>query len=66
MITLQKGAQILPLPEYRKMKNLMKFLALEEGNTIFDLSSPPLLLKNTDTSQTYKLMSPISSFFSFV
>ena len=55
--TFQKGAQILPCPEYRKMKEMRKILALEEGNIIFDLTLPPTLLMNTDISQICKLMS---------
>ena len=53
----QKGAQILPCPEYRKMEKTKKTLALEEGNITFDLTLPPTLLMNTDTSQICKLKS---------
>ena len=49
--TFQTQAQILPCPEYQKMEIQMKIRALEEGNTIFDLTLPPTLLMNTDTSQ---------------
>ena len=60
-------AQILPCPEYQKLKILMKFLALEKGNTIFDLNQSPTLLKNTDTSQTLKLRSSVApSFYTFL
>ena len=44
-------------PEYRKMKEMRKILALEEGNIIFDLTPPPTLLMNTDTSQICKIAS---------
>ena len=33
------------------MKKLMKTLALEGGNTTFDLTPTPTILMNTDTSQ---------------
>ena len=49
--SFQTQAQILPCPEYQKMEIQMKIRALEEGNTIFDLTLPPTLLMNTDTSQ---------------
>ena len=51
-------AQILPCPEYRKKKILKKTLALEEGNITFDLTLPPTLLMNTDTSQKLELLVP--------
>ena len=54
----QIEAQILPCPEYRKKKILKKTLALEEGNIIFDLTLPPTLLMNTDTSQKLELLVP--------
>ena len=54
----ENKAQILPCPEYQKMEIQMKIRALEEGNTIFDLTLPPTLLMNTDTSQKIKLLVP--------
>ena len=53
----QIEAQILPCPEGRK-KTLKKTLALEEGDTIFDLNPTPTLLMNTDTSQKVELAVP--------
>ena len=54
----QIEAQILPCPEYRKKNTLKKTLALEEGDTIFDLTPTPTLLMNTDTSQKLELAVP--------
>ena len=54
----QIEAQILPCPEYRKNKILKKTLALEEGDTIFDLTPTPTSQKNTDTSQKIELIVP--------
>ena len=50
-------AQILPCPEYRKMKKVKKILAQEEGNIPFDLNPTPIFLMNTDTRKTCKLTS---------
>ena len=54
----QTEAQILPCPEYRKKKTLNKTLALEEEDTIFDLTPTPTSLMNTDTSQKLDLPVP--------
>ena len=56
--TFQTEAQILPCPEYRKKEALKKTLALEEGDTTFDLTPTPTLLMNTDTSQKLELLVP--------
>ena len=55
---VSKRALILLCPEYRKTKILMQIRALEEGNTIFDLTPPPTILTNTETSQICKLRVP--------
>ena len=51
--SLNEGADItVPgLSNGKQMKKLMKTLALEEGNTTFDLTPTPTILMNTDTSQ---------------
>ena len=54
----QAGAQILPCPEYQKMKIRMRIRALEERNTTFDLTPHPTILKNTDISQKIELLVP--------
>ena len=54
----QIEAQILSCPEYRKKNTLNKTLALEKGDTIFDLTPTPTSLKNTDTSQKLELIVP--------
>ena len=54
---LQMEAQILPCPEYRKMKEMRKTIALEEGDLIFDLIPTPTFLMKTDTRKTCKLTS---------
>ena len=52
---IQTLAQILPCIEYQK--NLKKILAPEKENIIFDLTPPPMSLKNTYTSQENELWS---------
>ena len=54
----QTEAQIIQCPEYRKKKTVKKTLALEEGYTIFDLTSTTTSLMNTDTSQKLELPVP--------
>ena len=54
----QIEAQIIPCPEHRKKETLNKTLALEEGDTIFDLTPTTTSPKNTDTSQKLELIVP--------
>ena len=54
-----RGADIT-VPEKSKNEFQMRIWALEEGNTTFDLTLPPILLKNTRFSQNTKL--PVPSF----
>ena len=51
----QRGADTT-VPVISEIEHLKKLRAPEE-NTIFDLTPPPTLLMNPDTSQIYKLKS---------